>query len=244
MNEKPRSQSMRKTIASALTVAFVAAAITIGTAGLANAAGPADNLAAGAAASSSDVAAFESHLDRSSVPQKDLAAYDALTTEQKAQFVAAASSADPVSLPGVISTPTTTITRTPVLTTGKNLLSNSLTAASAITPYYTVYNVTATWQYNMKLFGITLGYWKQIFRYQTGNAQVLTTQSCSGTFTGFSGLWAISVANERWVASGRGYCISTFTGSLVYKGSSVSSNKEMGLITDGAGIVNEYLINI
>jgi len=87
-------------------------------------------------------------------------------------------------------------------------------------------------------------HFNQVFHYQTGNGQVLSIQSCAGTFSGYSFAWTMSWSNQSWVASGQGNCYTTYTGHLLYYGSNMVFNKQMYTITNGAGVVAEGLYNI
>jgi hypothetical protein len=182
--------------------------------------------------------AFEHVLASAPLSTADAAAFAALSPTRKAQFVTAALTRDPQTVPGVqttVTTNTTTVPAAKVVPTGARVTAGTAAA---------VYDVTTRSRFNSVLFGVTIGYWYQEFHYQTGNNRVLNVQSCAGTWTGWSGFWSVSKSDSMWLASGQGHCLTTFTGHLVYKGSSVSMNKQMGLVVNGAGIVNRWLVNI
>jgi hypothetical protein len=164
--------------------------------------------------------------------------YESLSTAEQKHVVSILTSPDPFSSPDAEVVTSTSLTRTPTLAKAKSTESGSAAAAA------TTYDVTATYTVDFVILGIAFGYFKQVFRYQTGSNRVLKTYSCNGTFTGFSFIWAISTSNNRWVASGKGYCETIFTGHAVYKGSNLSTHKQMLTVTNGPGIVSRTLKNV
>ncbi|MBO9556461.1 hypothetical protein [Cellulomonas sp.] len=171
-------------------------------------------------------------VDAAPVQAASRAAYDALTPAQQAEFDAVLASEDPASQPGV----TTSYSESTAKTVALGVLK-----PAGVSPNITVYNVTYTWTATTRFLGVPVGYFKQVFKYQTGNNVVLTTQYCNASFEGFSGPWAMSVSNTHYVASGQGHCISDFTLSAVYKGSNISMQKQMWVITNGPGLVDRDL---
>jgi hypothetical protein len=228
-------------VLSVLTVPFLAAALITGAGpAIAETAGPA--AVPGTIASRAAVSKWESKLATAAATQADAAValgeYQGLTPYQKARFVDVITSSSPLDAPEVVQVRTSTISRTPAATSSNAAIS----IAQATTA--TVYDVSATWGVNSTIFGVVLGRFNQTFRYQTGSGVVLTTQYCHGSFTGYSGFLSLSASDSRYVASGRGYCITDFVGSVLYKGSAISLNKRMTIVTNGPGIVSETLVNI
>ena len=127
--------------------------------------------------------AFEEHLEVENVPDSYVDKFEALTEEQQAQFVAVLTSGD-LDQPGV---ETTESTETVVEPAGKGLVRSTGTTRNQ-TLNFTIYNVTSTYSVDSVLFGISLGYWKQVYKYQTGNNIVQASLQCTGTWTGFSRL--------------------------------------------------------
>lgn len=193
-------------------------------------------------ATSEDVAAFEQQLIDDNDPQ--LAAFEALTPEQQSDVVTAVHSADPSDLPYVETTSTQSVVSSPTqsafgaLATSRN--SMGITALAAATTY----EVTSTSTYYQGAFGIHIGSFKQIFRYQTGNNKVLKVHTCSGVYSGFSGFVSVDQSTDFYLSSGMGYCYTIYTGSLIYKGLGIKLNKEQALIVNGPGIYDRWLQNI
>jgi hypothetical protein len=123
-------------------------------------------------------------------------------------------------------------------------MSGATASSDLLATTATVYNVTASWQSNVTAFGVLLGRFNQTFNDQTGSGVVLTTQYCHGTYTGLAGFWSISSSDNRYVASGKGYCITDFSLSLVYQGSGLNMHKRMTISTNGPGVVSKTLVNI
>lgn len=230
----------KRKIFSVLTAPLVVAALIAG-ASPANAAVTGSAPVTGAIASPAAVSKWESALTNAAATQPNsavaLTEFKALTPYQQARFVEVITSSSPLSAPEVIQEKTSTISRTP-MATPENAASIGTRATAA-----TVYNVSVTWGINSTIFGIVVGRFNQTFRYQTGSGVVLTTQYCHGSFSGFSGFISSSSSDSRYVASGRGYCITDFVGDLIYKGSSFTINKRMTVVTNGPGVVSETLVN-
>lgn len=106
------------------------------------------------------------------------------------------------------------------------------------------YTVTSTNSFQNYMLGVSIGNWNQRYVYTTGNNRVLGDYTCDGWYSGFSGFVSVSPQSSKWIANGLGNCITKFYGSLVYKGSSISLNKEMGMTVNGPGIVRTWLNNI
>lgn len=106
------------------------------------------------------------------------------------------------------------------------------------------YTVTSTNSFQNYMLGVSIGNWNQRYVYQTGNNIVMSDYTCDGWYSGFSGFVNVSPQSSKWIANGLGNCITKFYGSLVYKGSAISLNKEMGMTVSGPGIVNTWLNNI
>lgn len=168
-----------------------------------------------------------SSLVHESLPSAEIEKFEDLSATEKEQFVTVLTSEDPFAAGGIELTEESSTTQAP----------NSMARA-------TTYDVTANYRVNADFLGIRLGYFHQTFRYVTGSGVVLKANSCSGTWTGFSGFWAVSQSNSKWVSGGRGYCETIFTGHVLYKGSNVSMNKRMLQIVNGPGIVSQSLNNI
>ncbi len=140
----------------------------------------------------------------------DVAKYEALTEEQQAQLVAVLTSPDPTSQPGVEIVESRTVTSAPVRSAlAGPSRSQSLNAAVDRTP---------DWRIDAKMFGITIGYFRQVFNYQTSSTAVVSSQKCRGTWTGFAGFWNISQVNTHYVTNGLGHCYTDFDLDVVFKG--------------------------
>jgi len=103
------------------------------------------------------------------------------------------------------------------------------------------YEVTSNFTVPVAALGITFGSFNLRYKYQTGSNRVLKDYSCTAWRTGTAGFWSYSVITDKWVTGGIGNCVALFTGSLVYKGSSITQNKEMGMTVNGAGIRSTWL---
>lgn len=106
------------------------------------------------------------------------------------------------------------------------------------------YQVTATYRSSIRLLGVTLGSFHERYIYKTGSGVVLADYSCAGWYNGLSGFWALSASTSHWVSGGRGNCRTMFTGHFIFRGSNIAVHKEMGLTTDGAGIVAAWIRNV
>lgn len=168
-----------------------------------------------------------SSLVHESLPQDEVEKFEDLSVAEKEQFVTVLTSEDPFAPGGI-----------------ELSEESSVTQATNATARAATYDVTANYRVNADFLGIRLGYFHQTFRYVTGSGVVLKANSCSGTWTGFSGFWAVSQSDSKWVSGGRGYCETIFTGHVLYKGSNVSMNKRMLQVVNGPGIVSQSLNNI
>lgn len=221
--------------------AFTAVVLSLASTGAAAAADDSDGIPE---APHATVQLFESRFMASDPSAEQLAEYSALTDEQKAQLVAVLTSEDPLSGPGMVTTSSESTTRVPVVTSRFSPnVANGDSAAPAVAT--AIYNVTSTSRIDVKWFGLfTLGYFKQIFRYQTDAVRVLSTQSCSGTYSGTAGWFVVTADTDFWTASNKGTCITIYEGSMFYENSSVYVHKEMGLVVNGQGIESRWLSNI
>lgn len=232
---------MYRTVPRGAVAAITAVVLSLASTGAAAAVDDSDSIPEAPPAT---VQMFESQILTSEASAKQLAEYDALTDQQKAQLVAALTSEDPLSAPGMVATSTESTTRVPV---GASPFSQNSAKSGPVAPMAaaTVYNVTSTSRIDVKWFGLfTVGYFKQIFRYQTDAVRVLSTQSCSGTYSGTGGLLVVSASTSFWTASNKGTCITIYEGSMFYKGSSAYIHKEMGMVVNGQRIESRWLRNI
>lgn len=101
--------------------------------------------------------------------------------------------------------------------------------------------MTSTYQVPVAALGITFGTFNLKYNYQTGSGRVLKDYSRTAWRSGTAGFWSYTVSTTHWVGAGQGNCVAIFTGSLVYKGSSITQNKEMGMIVNGPGIVSKWI---
>jgi hypothetical protein len=196
-------------------------------------------------ATASDVATFTAKLTSDAASGSDakrlLAQFAGLSDQDKAVFVAVATSDSLFNSPEVTVVPagsSTTMTRS---TAVAGRFTNTLSTALAT---FTIYDVTSTYTFNNVILGVTIGRFTQTFKYQTGNNVVQTATSCAGGYTGFSGFWSISTTNNKWVSGGQGYCDSDYNLSLVYQGSSISMNKRQSMVVNGQKIVGASLVNL
>ncbi|MFS0703142.1 hypothetical protein AB6N23_01335 [Cellulomonas sp. 179-A 9B4 NHS] len=198
--------------------------------------------AAGASASAPElveapatvVAEFEQHLE-SEGSASDVATYEALTEEQQAQLVAVLTSPDPTSQPGVEIVESRTVTSAPA---------RSALAGPSRSHSLNAVDRTSDWRIDAKMFGITIGYFRQVFNYQTSSTAVVSSQKCRGTWTGFAGFWNISQVNSHYVTNGFGHCYTDFDLDVVFKGAAGGMNKEMYTKTSRYGMDAWHLINI
>ena len=114
------------------------------------------------------------------------------------------------------------------------------TAANVLASART-YEVTSTYSVPVRSLGITFGSFNLKYRYQTGSNKVLKDYSCTAWRSGIAGYWNYSSTTDKWVSGGKGNCVALFTGSLIYQGSSITQNKEMGMIVNGPGIVKTWI---
>lgn len=106
------------------------------------------------------------------------------------------------------------------------------------------YDVTSNFSYPTYLLGVNTGSWNIRYRYVTGSGIVLRDTSCEGWYSGFQGFWNFDISTNKWVANGLGTCIAVFRGSIVFKGTGFTMNKEMGMTVNGPGILRTWLNNI
>ena len=108
------------------------------------------------------------------------------------------------------------------------------------------YNVTSNATSPTHMLGVKIGEFRMTFRYVTGSNIVKRTTACDSWFSGFAGFWNMSVQSidHYTIANGQAQCIARHHGSLVYKGSAINMNKQMGMTVNGPGIVNWWLNNI
>lgn len=105
---------------------------------------------------------------------------------------------------------------------------------------------TSTWRYSLYAFDIKIGYFSQTARYtgQSYGNTVRSIQSCAGTFTGLAGFWSMDKSTTHFIFNKRGYCVTDFDMSLVYKGSAVAATKRMTMVFDAWGIERKSLIDV
>lgn len=224
---------MRKSIIRASSAALLVASLGFTGVGAASASTTVEP----AEATASAVADFEA-TELPQAPADEAAKYESLTDEQKAELVAVVTSGDLTSHPDIVVEESSDIAMTPSK-------SNALRGTSRSSQLnYQTYDVTATGSFDYVLFGVSVGYWKQVYKYQTGNNRVLKDYSCRGTFTGFSGALAISPQDTHYVSGGYGHCSTLYVGHLVYKGSTITINKELYQKVAGYGRVEGWLRNV
>lgn len=182
---------------------------------------------------------FKEHLEDEGVADSYADTFDSLSEMQQAQFVAVLTSGD-LDQPGVEATESTDIEIEPAGTSGSLLNGSSRNQSLK----FAIYNVTSTISIDAKLFGLSLGYWKQVYKYRTGNKIVQYSDQCNGTWTGFSGFWAVSASTTHYKSGAYGHCTTIYTGSVVYKGSNVQVNKEYYQKVGGAGRLTWSMKNI
>lgn len=216
----------RATVGLMTTIALVS---TVSTQAFAADAGSADTAPQGAAI----VAEFFEDIEASSAETvKAIDAFEALSATERADIVATLESDTPEAI-FTLGEPIVSTTSVPEATP---LLGARVAAAAAAT-----YEVTSNYTYPVKGLGITFGSFNLRYKYQTGSNKVLKDYSCTGFRDGISGFWSYSVTSNHWVSGGLGHCEAIFTGSLVYKGSAIAQNKEMGMIVNGPGIKSKWI---
>lgn len=141
--------------------------------------------------------------------------------------------ADPMSVV-VIGTAKTSTTRVPASSPG----GMSINAVE--------YNVTSNVTSPTRMLGVKVGEFRMTFRYVTGSNIVKRTTSCDTWFSGYAGFWSMSVQSisHYTISNGQAQCVARHNGNLVYKGSSIVMNKQMGMTVNGPGIVTWWLNNI
>lgn len=109
-----------------------------------------------------------------------------------------------------------------------------------------LWNVVSTSQVDMKVLGVKLGHWRQEYGYttKTGQYSIVSSDWCSGWWTGFAGLWNISTSTNHYKSGDFGICKSLHTGSLVFKGSFIQVNKEHGQQVAGPYRIRWWLQNV
>lgn len=232
---------MRNNLTRAAGATLIAACLTFTAAGQASAATDQP-----AQASAEAVAQFEKSLaDAPADLQDEVAKYQALTDEQKAELVAVVLSGDfdapNVEIVETAATDTVQAKPTGLAGRGGSGLGGG---KSGSTLDFKVYDVTSTWTLKVYVAGVEIGYFRQVYKYQTGNNIVQKDYSCSGTYTGFAGFWNVSKSDSHWVSGGRGYCDTNFNLSVVYKGSAFQMNKRMSIVVGGSGTISKSMVNI
>lgn len=108
------------------------------------------------------------------------------------------------------------------------------------------WNVQANSQVDFKILGIKLGHWRQEYGYttKTGQYAIVSSDWCSGWWTGFAGFWNISSSTSHYKWGDFGYCKTRHQGSLVFKGSFITVNKEHGQQVAGPNRVSWWLKNV
>lgn len=121
-------------------------------------------------------------------------------------------------------------------------------APSALAPIQaaSLWNVTYNTRYDVKIFGIKTGHFKQEYRYTTRSNQwsIVSSDSCHGWWSGFAGFWNISSYNRHYKSGSYGYCKTRHEGSVVFKGAFVAMNKEHGSKVAGPYPITWWLKNV
>jgi len=179
-----------------------------------------------------DTAIVSEFLESLDLPDSDVLkavnAFDSLSSSEQDDIISTLQSDSPTDIFGLGEAKVTT-TRTRALTAAR-------TSVAAAT-----YEVTANYSYPVAALGITFGSFNLRYRYQTGSNRVLKDYACTAWRSGTAGFWSYSVTTDHWVSGGIGNCVALFTGSLVYKGSSITQNKEIGMTVNGAGVRSTWL---
>lgn len=170
--------------------------------------------------------------DSLALPDSDVAkavdAFEALPSTEQAEALATIEGDHPLDI--------FTLGEASVTTVRSSGLAGRLTTTAAAT-----YEVTSNYTVPVAALGIKFGSFNLRYKYQTGSNKVLKDYSCTAWRTGTAGYWSYTVSTEKWVSGGVGNCVALFTGSLVYQGSSITQNKEMGMTVDGPGIRSTWI---